>query len=163
MKKCRVTFLPAHKSVEVAAGSTIAQAAQRAEIHINNLCGGEGVCGECKVQVLKGVVKTGAGPSAFFSKEEREKGFVLACQSKITEDLEVEIPPESRLEGEQIMTGEAASDVQGGVSPERMPETPFYPLKPLVRKIYLELPPPTLQDNITDIERVSRELRKKIG
>jgi uncharacterized 2Fe-2S/4Fe-4S cluster protein (DUF4445 family) len=44
-----------------------------------------------------------------------------------------------------------------------VPETPLYPLKPLVRKIYLELPLPTLQDNITDIERVSRELRKKIG
>jgi uncharacterized 2Fe-2S/4Fe-4S cluster protein (DUF4445 family) len=163
MKNNRVTFLPAHKSVEVAEGSTLAQAAQRAELHINNLCGGEGVCGECKVQVLKGAVKRSAGLSAFFSKEELEKGFVLACQSKIIEDLEVEIPPESRLEGEQIMTGEAAADVQGGVSPERTSESPLYPLKPLVRKIYLELPPPSLQDNITDIERVSRELRKKIG
>src|SRR4030042_844049 len=104
MKKYRVTFLPSHESIDVAEGSSIAQAAQRAEIHINNLCGGEGVCGECKVQVLKGAVKTDAGPSAFFSKEEMEKGFVLACQSKISEDLEVEIPPESRLEGEQIMT-----------------------------------------------------------
>jgi uncharacterized 2Fe-2S/4Fe-4S cluster protein (DUF4445 family) len=163
MKTYRVTFLPAHQSVEVAEGSTIAQAAQRAEIHINNLCGGEGVCGECKVRILKGSVKTDSRPSTFFSKEEMEKGFVLSCQSKILEDLEVEIPPESRLEGEQIMTAEAAADVQGGVSVERMPETPLYPLKPLVRKIYLELPPPTLQDNITDIERVSRELRKKIG
>ncbi len=163
MKAFRITFLPAQQSVEVAEGSTIAQAAQRAEIHINNLCGGEGVCGECKVRVLKGAVKTDAGFSSFFSKEEMEKGFVLACQSRIVEDLEVEIPPESRLEGEQIMTGEAAADIQGGVSPEGMPETPLYPLKPLVRKVCLELPRPTLQDNITDIERVSRELRKKIG
>ncbi len=163
MNKYRVTFLPAHRSVEVAEGSTLAQAAQRAELHINNLCGGEGVCGECKVRVLKGTVKTEAGLSTFFSKEEMEKGFVLACQSKIIQDLEVEIPPESRLEGEQIMTGEAAADVQGGVSLETTPETPLYPLKPLVRKIYLELPLPTLQDNITDMERVSRELRKKIG
>jgi uncharacterized 2Fe-2S/4Fe-4S cluster protein (DUF4445 family) len=61
MKKYRVTFLPAHQSIEVAEGTSIAQAAQRAEIHINNLCGGEGVCGECKVQVLKGTVKTDAG------------------------------------------------------------------------------------------------------
>jgi uncharacterized 2Fe-2S/4Fe-4S cluster protein (DUF4445 family) len=163
MNKYRVTFLPAQKSVEVAEGSTLAQAAQRAELHINNLCGGEGVCGECKVRILMGAAKTDSGLSAFFSKEEMEKRFVLACQSKIIEDLEVEIPPESRLEGEQIMTDEAAADVQGGASPERTPETPLYPLKPLVRKIYLELPLPTLQDNITDIERVSRELRKKIG
>ncbi|MGE5840572.1 MAG: ASKHA domain-containing protein [Deltaproteobacteria bacterium] len=163
MKTYRITFLPAQKTVEVAEGSTIALAAQRAELHINNLCGGEGACGECKVRVFKGSVKTSEGVSAFFSKDEMEKGFVLACQTRIADDLEVEIPPESRLEGEQIMTGEAAADVQGGVSPEPMPEAPLYPLKPLVRKVYLELPPPTLQDNITDIERVSRELRKKIG
>ncbi|MGE5842168.1 MAG: ASKHA domain-containing protein [Deltaproteobacteria bacterium] len=163
MKTYRITFLPAQKTVEVAEGSTIALAAQRAELHINNLCGGEGACGECKVRVFKGSVKTSEGLSAFFSKDEMEKGFVLACQTRIADDLEVEIPPESRLEGEQIMTGEAAADVQGGVSPEPMPEAPLYPLKPLVRKVYLELPPPTLQDNITDIERVSRELRKKIG
>src|SRR5512136_812734 len=136
MKTFRVAFLPAHKSVEVTEGSTIAQAAQRAELHINNLCGGEGVCGECKVQVLKGTVKTDAGHSTFFSKEEMEKGFVLACQSKIIQDLEVDIPPESWLEGEQIMTGEAPADVQGGVTPEQRSETPIYPLKPLVRKIY---------------------------
>lgn len=37
MKKYRVTFLPAQKSIEVSEGSTIAQAAQRAEIHVNNL------------------------------------------------------------------------------------------------------------------------------
>jgi uncharacterized 2Fe-2S/4Fe-4S cluster protein (DUF4445 family) len=90
---------------------------------------------------------------------------VLACQTPIQSDLEVEIPPESRLEEEQIMTGEATkeAEVLGGVSPELQPEETFYPIKPLVRKIYLELPPPTLEDNITDIERISRELRRKIG
>ncbi len=60
------------------------------------------------------------------------------------------------------MTGEAQADVQAGLAGTHA-ETPLYPLKPLVRKVYLELPPPTLQDNITDVERVNRELRKKIG
>ena len=31
------------------------------------------------------------------------------------------------------------------------------------RKVYLELPPPTLEDNVTDIARISRELRRKLG
>jgi hypothetical protein len=70
MKKHRVTFLPAHTSIEVSEGSTLAQVAQRAEI-----------------------------------------------QSKLSEDLEVEIPPESRLEGEQIMTGEGK--LVGGQAPRR--------------------------------------------
>ncbi|MGD2126968.1 MAG: ASKHA domain-containing protein [Desulfobacteraceae bacterium] len=165
MTDYRVTFLPEKKPVQVKEGCTIAEAAQRAGLFINNLCGGEGVCGECRVRIIKGDAKSDADVSAFFSQEEIHMGFVLACQTKIQGNLEVEIPPESRLEGEQIMTDKAAeaSDALGGVSPQEPPEHPFYPLKPLVRKAFLELPPPTLDDNITDIERVSRELRRKIG
>lgn len=165
MTAFQVTFLPDEKTIQVAQGSTIAEAAQRADIFVNNLCGGEGVCGECRVRILKGDVKKNEEASAFFSQQEIDQGFVLACQTRIQSDLEVEIPPESRLEEEQIMTGAAAeaAEVQGGVSLELAADLAFYPLKPLVRKIYLELPPPTLKDNITDIERVSRELRRKIG
>ncbi|MEJ2726570.1 MAG: ferredoxin, partial [Deltaproteobacteria bacterium] len=101
----------------------------------------------------------------FFSQEEIDQGFVLACQTRIQSDLQVEIPPVSRLEEEQIMTEEAAkeAELEGGVSLELQPEGTFYPIKPLARKIFLELPTPTLEDNITDIERLSRELRRKIG
>jgi len=87
MKNNRVTFLSAHQSVEVAEGSTIAQAAQRAELHINNLCGGEGVWGECKVQILKGAVKRSAGLSAFFSKEELEKAFSWPAKARSAKTL----------------------------------------------------------------------------
>lgn len=165
MDRFLVAFLPDGKKIKVDKDSTIAEAAQRADIFINNLCGGEGVCGECRVRILKGDATQPDEAAAFFSQEEIEKGFVLACQTRIGGDLEVEIPPESRLEEEQIMTGHAAGDaeVQGGVSPHLQPEGAFYPIKPLVRKIFLELPHPTLEDNITDIKRVSRELRRKIG
>jgi len=165
MTAFQVTFLPDEKTIQVEQGSTIAEAAQRADIFVNNLCGGEGVCGECRVRILKGDFKQDEDTSAFFSQEEINQGFVLACQTRIQSDLEVEIPPESRLEEEQIMTGAAAeaAEVQGGVSPQLAADLAFYSLKPLVRKIYLELPPPTLKDNIADFERISRELRRKIG
>jgi uncharacterized 2Fe-2S/4Fe-4S cluster protein (DUF4445 family) len=41
----RITFMPDEKSVEVESGTTIMEAAEKADIHINSLCGGEGVCG----------------------------------------------------------------------------------------------------------------------
>jgi uncharacterized 2Fe-2S/4Fe-4S cluster protein (DUF4445 family) len=138
MKKFRITFLPYKRSVTVEEGTTIAEAAQSSDIFINNLCGGEGVCGECRVRILKGDV------------QKTDEGFALACQTEIHDDLEVEIPPESRIEDAKIMAGD------GG---QRL----LFPIKPLVRKIYLELPPPTLEDNMTDIERLSRELRRKLG
>ncbi len=34
---------------------------------------------------------------------------------------------------------------------------------PIVRKILLDLPPPSQSDNIADVERILRELRKKVG
>lgn len=151
MNKHRITFLPDEKSVEVDEETTIAEAAQRANVHINNLCGGEGVCGECRVLIREGAARADEKASAFFSKEEIEKGFVLACQTTIHDDLEVLIPPDSRIAGAQIMT-------QEGTGASGRPDS-----QPLVRKIYLELPPPTLEDNISDIERVSRALRKKLG
>jgi uncharacterized 2Fe-2S/4Fe-4S cluster protein (DUF4445 family) len=165
MKKHRVKFLPNERTVEVEEGTTIAEAAQRGDVFINNLCGGEGVCGECRVQVLKGKAEGDENISAFFSQQELDEGFVLACQTKINGDLEVEIPPESRIEGEQIITGEREEGAGRGSEavPKKPTELATSPFKPLARKIYLELPPPTLEDNITDIERISRELRRKLG
>ncbi|RLB38557.1 MAG: ferredoxin [Deltaproteobacteria bacterium] len=151
MKTFTVLFIPDNRSVQVDEGVTIAEAAAKADVFINNLCGGEGVCGQCKVQVTKGRVEPEEHAGAFFSEEELDEGFVLACQTEIHDDLEVVIPPESRLEDAQIMTEEARA----------LPQDPK--VTPLVRKIFLELSPPTAEDNISDIERISRELRKKLG
>ncbi|MBW2008408.1 MAG: DUF4445 domain-containing protein [Deltaproteobacteria bacterium] len=151
MKTFTVLFIPDNRSVQVDEGVTIAEAAAKADVFINNLCGGEGVCGQCKVQVTKGRVEPEERAGAFFSEEELDEGFVLACQTEIHDDLEVVIPPESRLEDAQIMTEEARA----------LPQDPK--VTPLVRKIFLELSPPTAEDNISDIERISRELRKKLG
>jgi len=155
MKTYRVTFIPEEKSIEVKEGATIAEAANRADIFINNLCGGEGVCGECRVKIIKGEAGADEHTPTVLSQEERDRGFVLACQTEIHGDLEIEIPPKSRLEEEKIMTTEKAS-LNG-------PDVSFFPFKPIVRKIFIELSPPNLEDNITDIERISRELRRKIG
>ena len=46
MKKHTITFFPENKSVDVDEGISIAEAARLAEVFINNLCGGEGVCGQ---------------------------------------------------------------------------------------------------------------------
>ncbi|MBW1887973.1 MAG: DUF4445 domain-containing protein [Deltaproteobacteria bacterium] len=165
MRKYGVTFLPDEKSIEVEEGTTIADAARPAEVFINNLCGGEGVCGECRVQIITGDAEANDHSSMFFSQDEIDKGFVLSCQTPIHSGMEVNIPPESRLEEEQIITDEMAEGVSDGKerSVEKISEVGIYPFKPLVRKIYLELPQPTLEDNITDIQRISRELRRKIG
>ncbi len=151
MKTYTVNFLPDNLSVEVEEATLIAEAAQQAGVFIKNLCGGEGVCGQCRVQVTSGIAEAEEHAKAFFSEGEVEKGYILACQTEIHDDLEITIPPESRMEESQIMTG-GATEAYG--DSEAMP---------VVRKIFIELTPPTLEDNIADMERISRELRKKLG
>jgi len=151
MKKYTVKFLPSDKTIEVAEGTTIAEAAPHVDVFINNLCGGQGVCGKCRVQISGGKAEAEEHARGLFSQDEIMKGYVLACQTEIHDDLEVVIPPESRMDESQIMTGESAAAVFGRE------------IKPLTKKIYMELPPPTLKDNIPDIERIARELRKKFG
>ncbi len=146
-----VTFFPDEKSVDVAEGTRIAEAAREAEVFINNLCGGEGVCGQCKVQVTAGNAEAEEHARGLLSDDEIASGYVLACQTEIHDNLAITIPPESRMEEAKIMTGESTAVTRSEDD------------KPLVRKIYLELPAPTLEDNIADIERVARELRRNIG
>ncbi len=164
MAKYKVTFLPENKEVEANEGVSLLEAAEKAGVYINSLCGGEGLCGECRLQVVSGNAKADKHAIGFFSKEEIVNGYVLACQTKVEDNLEVLIPAKSRLEMEKIITGEVPITYcePGKVSLYRRQCDPASLFEPLVTKVYLELPQPTLNDNISDIDRITRELRKKL-
>ncbi|MBN2125728.1 MAG: DUF4445 domain-containing protein [Deltaproteobacteria bacterium] len=151
MGKYSVTFLPNDVSIDVEEGTTIAEAAQQADVFISNLCGGEGVCGKCRIQISKGRAEADEHAKGLFSQDEIMKGYLLACQTEIHDNLEVIIPPESRADDSQILTG--ATDEEGQWATDH----------PLVRKIYLELTPPSPEDNSPDVERITRMLSKETG
>jgi uncharacterized 2Fe-2S/4Fe-4S cluster protein (DUF4445 family) len=163
MSTYRVTFLPEGKEVEVEENITLMQAAEKAGVYINALCGGKGVCGKCRVQVTDGKVLADKHSIGFLSKEELMEGYVLACQTKVSSDMEVVIPPESRLEAEQILMEGTVVDYSqpAKVFVSKVPSDPLSLFEPLVQKIYLELKEPSSEDNIADSDRVIRELRKK--
>jgi uncharacterized 2Fe-2S/4Fe-4S cluster protein (DUF4445 family) len=151
MGKYSVKFLPDNISVDVDEGTTVAEAAHQADVFISNLCGGEGVCGKCRIQISKGRAEAEEHAKSFFSQDEIMKGYVLACQTEVHDNLEVIIPPESRMDESQILTG--AAEGEASLSNDN----------PIVRKIYLELTPPTPEDNAPDVERISRVLAKETG
>ncbi len=163
MSQPKVIFMPDGKESNVEEGITLLEAAGFAGVHINNLCGGEGVCGECKVRVMKGNVEKSTKSIALLSKEEIQKGYVLACQTPVRNNLEVEIPMEARLEGEQIlMEGETlAFSIPEEIErpPQEEAGVSFY--SPLTMKMHLKLPFPTLEDNLSDLERIYREIQRK--
>ena len=163
METYKVVFLPDNKEIEVAPDTTIMNAAEKANVHINSLCGGNGVCGKCKVQITGGSINADKESISYLSKDEIKEGYLLACQAKINRSIEVVIPPESRLESEQILMEHKVVDYSQpeSVSVPRVPSDPMSLFEPISQKIYLELPEPTKEDNISDIERIIRELRKK--
>ena len=162
-----VTFFhPQPTKVKVTKGKDLLSSAIEAGVFINSSCGGDGVCGRCKVIIKKGKYKT--EPSGRISPEEREKGVVLACQTIVLSDLEVEVPPTSRLDLGQVseedlkllrLKGIYSSPVDIDKGKDLIKKDLFIH-SPLATKLYLELPPPTLSDTVSDLERLYREIRK---
>jgi len=163
MSMYKLNFLPEGKEVEVEAGITVMEAARKAGVHINNLCGGKGVCGKCRVQITNGRIRADKHSISLLSKEEIKNGFALACQTKVDSDMAILIPPESRLEEEQIMMEGAGIKYSQPetISLARASSDPMSLFEPLAQKIYVELKEPSIEDNISDMDRVIRELRKK--
>ena len=88
----QVTFSPEGEGVAVSAGTTVLEAANRAGVDLTSPCGGDGLCGKCRVIVKQGNVT--AQPTSLLSREEIRSGYVLACQTAVTAEAELEIPPE---------------------------------------------------------------------
>jgi len=149
---CVVRFEPIGVEVEVERGESILQAAQKAGVYINSVCGGEGVCGKCRVRILKGEVDL--RPAAYeLEKSEREEGWVLACRADVATDVVVEVPKEAELRGAKILVGEEAVRFARPTGEAR------FSYDPLVRKLYLEIEDATVEAPIADYERLRTAVR----
>jgi len=155
-RRFEVTFCPERESVRVPAESTLMDAAKTAGVDLTSPCGGDGLCGKCRVIVRQGNVT--ARPTSLLSREEIRCGYALACQTTVTGDVEVEIPPESRAEAAQILID---LDAQRFRALHPAADAIEVRHAPLVRKLYLELPPASLDDNLSDQSRLFREIRRR--
>jgi uncharacterized 2Fe-2S/4Fe-4S cluster protein (DUF4445 family) len=148
----RITFLPHNISIEVPPGASIIQAALDAGVHINASCGGEGVCGKCRVRIEEGSVVDGV--SEKLSPEDVQKGYRLACRATVGGDLAVRIPVESSID--PAVLNRPASPRRSA----RIREFNFEELKERglflapVEKRFLRIPPPSPSDNLPDLTRL---------
>ena len=149
-----VLFLPHNKRITVRDGENLIRAAMEAGVHINASCGGEGVCGKCRVIIepRHGVVD--GGITEHLSQEEYAAGYRLACLSYVKSDIVVRIPVESDID---------ASVLNMQTTPRRaarVMEMDFEQLRqngrfmPPVEKRYIELPEPSAKDNLPDVTRL---------
>jgi uncharacterized 2Fe-2S/4Fe-4S cluster protein (DUF4445 family) len=144
MADCVVSFKPENKRATIQQGDTILNAAVLADVFINSVCGGLGKCGKCKVQV-KGEVE--ARDSDLLSEDEKKNNMFLACETKVIGDLEVYIPEISRAAKHQILTKSKEIEIES--------------FAPITRKLRLTLPAPSLEDNVSDLERLKKGLEEQ--
>jgi uncharacterized 2Fe-2S/4Fe-4S cluster protein (DUF4445 family) len=164
MQKYKVTFFPDNLTVEVEKDKTILTAAISAGVYINSGCAGEGICGRCKVILKSGQVNTRS--CGMISAQEKKDNVYLACLTTIHSDLEVLIPENSRLNFDKLTPEELEERLAGLYSKVEdvqiirgTSEDQAFDDSGFIRKIYLELPAPTINDSISDLERLYRGLR----
>ena len=136
-KKLEITYRPYEKSTRIPPGTTLFSAAHWIGLPIDSTCGGRGTCGKCKVQVIQGGLEATAADRKQLRSNELEAGWRLSCQAKVYEDTICLVPELMRVPKAATM----------GVNRLVL-------LDPNVRKAYVELTEPSLDDQRSDLERL---------
>ena len=162
MGKHKVTFHPSDRLIFVDEGENLLQAAMEAGIHINASCGGNATCGKCKVKIIGGAA---ASPMhAELSEAEYADGYRLACLSTVTGDVDVEIPLESQVDKSVLALKGDRLAAPYLLSPKDIFQlVQGWDVDPTVFKRYVELDPPTLNDNVSDLTRLTHAIHRQHG
>jgi len=156
----KVTFKPYDITIEVEEGENLLRAALNAGVHINASCGGEGVCGKCRILLEEGELE--APESTLLTQEEWNLGYRQACQCRVRSDLVVRIPPESLLDKKTITRRRAGVALRPSpINIAALREEGLY--NPAFQKKFLQLPPATITDNVCDLTRLEQGLSRQYG
>jgi len=140
----QISFQPLGRRGQCPGDRSLLDCARQLGIGILGVCGGQGKCQSCKIQVLNGTVsETTASERDAFSSQELADGYRLACQTYPLSDCRLHVPAES-------MSTQQRTQVEGLeviVSPE-----------PAVDAYHVELTAPSLSDLRADDERVLETL-----
>jgi uncharacterized 2Fe-2S/4Fe-4S cluster protein (DUF4445 family) len=161
MEKHTVCFLPHDRTIRIQDGETVIRAALEAGVHINASCGGEGVCGKCRIILERGTVD--GGRSEMISQEDQRKGYRLACKATVCTDVIIRVPVESELDAYALKRPPGARHAARILHPTLVPANTDHPYKLPVEKFYIELSPPASGDNDPDATRLINALRQQLN
>jgi uncharacterized 2Fe-2S/4Fe-4S cluster protein (DUF4445 family) len=140
-KTCRIDFKPSGKSMDSNERTTLLTTARQAGLAISSSCGGTGRCGQCRVIVLSGHVSPPSiAEKDTLTEQELERGERLACQTYIEGDVSVHVPETSIIIEQRMQLESDVNDVT---------------LEPPVAAFAIDIPPPTLDDPRSDLERIA--------
>ncbi|MFC1541253.1 ASKHA domain-containing protein [Candidatus Latescibacterota bacterium] len=143
MTRHEVRFQPDDITIKIEKGTLVSDAIKAAGIKIQLPCGGTGTCGKCGVEIHPGAPDPSELDKIHLTADEIHCGMRLACQTKIESDIGVLISP-----GLRIMDGKILVD---GIDRS-------FEMNPFVRKTYVEIPEPSLEDQVSELYRIKRAL-----
>lgn len=159
----KINFTSHNKEVYCNKGDNLLEVARNSNIFIDAPCNGNVSCGKCKVKLLKGNVDT--EKTLHIKDEEWEQGYILACNTKVIEDIEIEVPSKlsSSMHGMKIEGSDKKRDKEIFDRAKNIIETHNLDFKTNIVKTYIELDEPTLDDIISDADRLERHVRNNLG
>jgi uncharacterized 2Fe-2S/4Fe-4S cluster protein (DUF4445 family) len=139
MTTLTINFQPIGKRVSSNGGSSVLTLAQEAGISLAAVCGGEGICGTCKIRCVRGRLSDVQAPEKdVFDSDQLQQGWRLACMAYPLEDVTIEIPPESMTTPQRLQIEGINRDI---------------PISPAVNTQSVSLPEPNQNDLRADWER----------
>ncbi|HWT83937.1 MAG TPA: ASKHA domain-containing protein, partial [Candidatus Methylomirabilis sp.] len=138
MTERRTTFISRGTRYSTEADASFLELAHLVGLSLPSLCGGRGKCTKCRCQPQGPVTEPTALEIEMLTDQELAQGIRLGCQARPLGEVEVAIEEEILDKGGYI---------EVLVQPE-----------PLLRKVYLELPPAALHDDLSDVERIQKAL-----
>ncbi len=139
-----LTFPQLGRAITCSGGESLYHSARRHGVRVVGACGGRGTCGTCLVRVTEGKV---APLDPAVDPETRQirsrKKWLRACEIVACSDCELEIAPRS------LAAVVRAEPEHGGDEARVEPD-------PAVVSLVLQLPEPTLDDPLSDLDRIAR-------
>ena len=159
MTNCTVNFQPKNTTLPVPSGTLIHEAAHEAGIHLNMPCGGQGRCGRCAV-LVDDVGTNGNSPvrrrsTLRLSLVDVAAGYALACQTVIEGDAQITIPPQEKIE-RRLTTDRTVADLVLPFNYDPRRQQPM-------QARFVQLDPPSMDDQTDDWSRLARTLRREHG
>jgi uncharacterized 2Fe-2S/4Fe-4S cluster protein (DUF4445 family) len=145
----KIVFQPVGTRVDVNVGSTVLEAGREAGLILAANCGGNGICGRCRVTVLgENIPAPTEVECRVLNQEEIEAGQRLACRARLSGDAGVHIPRTTLGNQQRLQLDGDAKRIR---------------VDACVRRHNIEAFAPSLEDSASDFERVVQILNSELG
>lgn len=92
--KVKININDGEKIIEVDPGQSLLSALGNNKIFLPSACGGGGTCSMCRCRVPEGAGSILPTETGFFTRKEQAENWRLACQVKVRDNINMEIPHE---------------------------------------------------------------------